>query len=411
MTNEREGGAPARILWWAALTHVVILLGAFWSIYSSPFSDASIYHRYARLLLAGRIPYRDYPVEYPPLALAFFTLPALVTRGFEQYFVAFRVEVVLADLLILLALNAIARRRGLDRRRVLAAYTVFLLTVGPIVAQDFDLFPTAMVVCALFFATTEHWVGVWVMLGLGVMTKLYPALLMPVFAMGDLELGAYRRVARHALIAAGTCVASALPLLILAPRDLPQFLHYHSARGIHMESVYGSALVAANHLRLVTAPLEYNFGSWNLAGGVAAALKPWTTVLMVLAVLAVYHSMRRADGRRSDRDACLVNWSVLVLLAALASSKVLSPQYLVWLMPLLPLIQTRRRRDVWILYAATGVVTYYIFPVRYMALVGGGAADAVVALLVRNFLLIVLTFVLFRSLRADGAPSAVATAA
>src|SRR3954469_21733675 len=43
--------------------------------------DLSIYYQDSLQLLRGRVPYRDFALEYPPLALLPFTLPRLVTFG------------------------------------------------------------------------------------------------------------------------------------------------------------------------------------------------------------------------------------------------------------------------------------------------------------------------------------------
>src|SRR6185312_4749443 len=42
--------------------------------------DTDIYFRYATMMLEGKLPYRDYRVEYPPLALPLFLAAALVSR-------------------------------------------------------------------------------------------------------------------------------------------------------------------------------------------------------------------------------------------------------------------------------------------------------------------------------------------
>ena len=43
--------------------------------------DLSIYYQDSLQLLRGRMPYRDFALEYPPLALLPFALPRLATFG------------------------------------------------------------------------------------------------------------------------------------------------------------------------------------------------------------------------------------------------------------------------------------------------------------------------------------------
>ena len=90
--------------------------------------------------------------------------------------------------------------------------------------------------------------------------------------------------------------------------------------------------------------------------------------------------------------------SAFVLAAAMSASKVLTPSYLVWLIPFIPLVDGPHARAIWVVFAAVGVLTYTIFPVQYPALLQ--AQDGAVALLVaRNTLLVVLAVSLGSSLR------------
>src|SRR5690349_14455256 len=51
--------------------------------------DLSIYYQYSRQLLQGKLPYRDFAMEYPPLALLPFTLPRLVVFGQPINFIGY----------------------------------------------------------------------------------------------------------------------------------------------------------------------------------------------------------------------------------------------------------------------------------------------------------------------------------
>lgn len=410
MAREREDhdgrDAHPLLVPYVVLAHVVILTVVFWSVYKSQFSDVPIYYDYASKVLAGRVPYRDFAMEYPPGALIFFALPRLISHTITQYYAAFRVEVILFDVSIVLALNAIARRAGVDRFAVLIAYTVFVLTVGPIIGQDFDIFPAAMVVFALLFAARGEYSATAIMLGLGTMTKLYPLLLAPAFAMPLIRRRSYIVVLRAATVACATMLLVVLPLLLVAAGDLPSFLRYHAARGIHVESTYGGVLVVADKLHIATTRIQYNFASWNVNGAAADVVKPLSTLVLLIALVAVYLAMYRQtrdDGAHTaaeDITSC-TDWSTLILATLLVTSKVLSPQYLIWLMPLVPLLTVSTRRAVWIAFGLAGMLTYYVFPRHYMALVVHASNDTVAALLARNLLLVVMTILLYRGLCRD----------
>src|SRR6266540_6947482 len=54
-----------------------------------PIVDTPVYERYGSAMDDGRVPYRDFAVEYPPGALPVFVLPALGDPGSNTYRVRF----------------------------------------------------------------------------------------------------------------------------------------------------------------------------------------------------------------------------------------------------------------------------------------------------------------------------------
>jgi hypothetical protein len=98
--------------------------------------------------------------------------------------------------------------------------------------------------------------------------------------------------------------------------------------------------------------------------------------------------------------------TLLVLTCALLGSKVLSPQYLIWLLPFVPLVSPALRRSVWPLFMLIGILTYYIFPTGYHLLIYQDDGFIILMLVIRNALLGVLAWLLARELgRARGGTS------
>ena len=242
------------------------------------------------------------------------------------------------------------------------------------------------------------------------MTKVYPALIAPVFLILDWQRG--RRVAhlsRMAAAFAATCLLVALPLLVVAPTSLVRLYAYHADRGIQLESVFSSIALAI--WRFSTTPMRavLNFGSWNLAGPVPDRLAAISGPVLALVLLVTYafiflRTRRLAEG--AIRHVRLVaTCSALVLLVRLLGSKVLSPQYLIWLVTLVPLVVAPRRMTVLTLFTLVGVATYYIYPRHYSDL-RAFLDSGVAALDVRNTLLMTLTVIVANALRLATLPAA-----
>jgi hypothetical protein len=382
------------------LAHVAIFAGLFRGVYSIPYSGTGLYYQYGSAIVAGQVPYRDVFVEYPPLALVFFTLPRIIGASFRWYYVWYQVEVVVADLAIV-AMLYVARERESAPWRVLAPYTALVLAVGPINLQQYDIFPAALTLGAVVCHARRRDIAMWVFLALGTMAKVYPVLLAPVFLLLDDRPVAER--SRRAVIAfATTCVIVLLPLLVIAPSSLLRVVNFHAGRGIHLDSVYSTIAFAARALGLSVVGIVNNFRSWNITGRAADVLVRASTPLLVMALLAAYAFIRSAARRLPAEEVRNVRIAAtgasLVLLAGLVTSKVLSPQYLIWVLPLLPLNVRPLRWRVWTTFAAIGVLSYYIYPLHYDDLLAREPV-AVVVLATRNLALVALTFMMAVSFR------------
>jgi hypothetical protein len=133
-------------------------------------------------------------------------------------------------------------------------------------------------------------------------------------------------------------------------------------------------------------------GSLDLEGFLPDVLATLTSVAAATAIVWVWVVCRRS--LRSD--AILVAGLAAAAVAFLALAKVISPQFLIWLLPLVPLVQGPAG-------AAATVLLVAIMPLTQLELRGweGLHVDAWAAwiLLARNVLLVVLLVVLLREVR------------
>jgi hypothetical protein len=146
-----------------------------------------------------------------------------------------------------------------------------------------------------------------------------------------------------------------------------------------------------------------SYGSDNLDGAVAGALQQAGSVLAVLGVLVVAALLARQLWRD---PATAAGAGVLALTATLAvaivTGKVLSPQYLLWLVPLIPLVRGWRGPAGAVGLGIAMVLSREVFPARYVALVEDLATGPIALLALRNLLLVALAVLLVQALATGG---------
>jgi hypothetical protein len=184
----------------------------------------------------------------------------------------------------------------------------------------------------------------------------------------------------------------------MSPGGLLDSFSYHAQRGIQLESTYSSLLLVAGEFGWLSVGLEFTYGSWNLTGTAADVMAHVSMLVLPLSLLAVYWMIHRHLRTRPLSAQDLVSHMLLVLIVLVATSKVLSPEYLVWLLPLVPLFSGRFRHGAWGVFFAIGVLTYIVYPVRYADLIWLHPG-AIVLLLERNILVVILAVVVAASLR------------
>lgn len=395
-----------------ALIHVVIFLGVFADLDQLVGSNAL--ERYVALqMLDGQVPYRDFLSEYPPLALLSFLIPALLFPGPTAYGFAFAAQMLLLDLVVLFILASLASRLKMRLWHVLGIYTLFLLAVGLLVTGRYDLLPATLVLAALYAFVSGRNKSAWALLALGTMAKVYPIIIAPIFVLYLLRQRRYGQLISGGATFLGVVLVLVLPWLVLSADGFWQFLSYHAERGLHSESSYGSLLLMGQVLGLTQLTAQLTFGSWNLISPVADSLSKASVYISVGLLLGIYGLYARLIWRRpgpvagtaapdAGAAASLLRYSLLAVLIMLLSSKLFSAQFLIWLCPLLPLVNGQWRYAPWLLFLAAAVLTQYIYPFHYIEFELGslelGSPYLVIMMAGRNFLLAVMAvFLIFPS--------------
>jgi hypothetical protein len=189
----------------------------------------------------------------------------------------------------------------------------------------------------------------------------------------------------------GALLLCFLPFLLLAPEGVWASIERQTSRPLQIESLGAALLLAGKQLGLYEPTVVSTFGSQNVVGSLPDRLASLQTLLQIVAVVAVWVAVTRAR----DPIAGLLGGSAAAVVAFVAFGKVLSPQFLIWLVPLVPLAAAVSGLGIPVLFVAALVLTQLWFPTRYWDVVDLGAVGWLV--LVRDVVLVALLVALVRS--------------
>src|SRR5437763_10087154 len=118
------------------------------------------------------------PLEYPPLALAIFSLPIFAPLSYYQLLFAVSMALVSTYIYWLLL------RYG-PRGSALAFVFYILIGVLALVQERFDLVPAACTLLCLIAAERKYWTFAYIMLAFGFLIKIYPILFLPALFIAE----------------------------------------------------------------------------------------------------------------------------------------------------------------------------------------------------------------------------------
>lgn len=350
-------------------------------------TDVPVYQRYGDAMAGGQVPFRDFGLEYPPGALPVFVLPSLGGRDdYDGYSRRFEWLMQLAGGVGLAGVGAAALALRASRRRlalVLAAPAVLQLALGSVVLSRFDWWPAALTALALAALLLGRWRIGGAVLGLAFVTKIYPAVILPVAVAAAWRARGRREGIAVAAAFPVATLALLVPFLALSPHGVWEMVTRQTTRPLQVESLGAGVLLALHQAFGVGITFRSGHGSQNLAGTLPDALGALQTVVQVLVVLGIWAGFSHGP---IDRER-LVRGAAAAVCAFIALGKVLSPQFLVWLLLLVPLVGGRRGARATGLLLLACVLTQLWFPFRYWQLVAplrqsGAEPDALASWLV-----------------------------
>lgn len=292
-------------------------------------SDVQLYAHYAARMVAGEVPYVDIFIEYPPIAVVLFYLPRLVVPG-SAYVAAFLGAMGAVELawkwLLWRRLTCDAQRGAFVLLCTLAGAALYYTYL-----KRYDMVAAAATAGVLDLAARRPASRIpWVLGALAASLKVYPVVLVPVLLLYGRQhgVGVWRQAAQLGTVACTAAAVQGAAWGLWGPASLSWWTYHHD-RGLHLASTY-SAVALAWRGWGTPLPIEVAFGSWQVATGWAhacAQAAPWVTAAALGVTWAAY-------SRRCRTPADLWRGAAASVIALLLCSKVFSPQYMIWLVPL-----------------------------------------------------------------------------
>jgi hypothetical protein len=343
------------------------------------------------------VPYQEnLPIVYPPLAWWVIYAPRLFDSHpltdpsdlrqlklvRDSYLLGFRSEMFVCDVLSLLLLWLIVKKQspGLVGWAALT-YTITTAVFGHLLYDRLDIGLTLLFLLWAFcwiksLANESRSIG-WAavaygLLGLGISYKLIPVIVIPFLLLADWH--ASRRAVR---LLSGTIALSAaaiFPFLIqylISDPAVFDLFKFHSERGIQIESLYSTFMMFGSLAGWEVFVLNTH-GAFNLAGDLSKLMITLSNVLLLLFLASIWFWLffRPSELQRSNgyRAVCFTVVGSVIL------SKVLSPQYFIWALPMSLLLAAElfppSRTKPWILtvlWVLVAVLSTWLFPYHYFS--------------------------------------------
>ena len=394
--------------------------------YQTPYSDTYKYGFYALELRDAShngltvYDFHKGTIEYPPLAIFWMSSPIFLTgahehfntysdehlnpdfdKTYKRWLTIFKLLYLFFDLVVFFTALVLFIKPTKFLKIDLVGLSIYVISGMLLFNFLYDrldfwlggiLFFTFILLVSRF-----HWSFAFILLAIGINFKLIPLLLIPVFLIGSLPVSYYQSLykdffnkkflfaifMRSAFLIALTFLIF-LPFYLWGGKATLDFLSYHGKRGLQLKSTYSSLLMLLKFLGL-PAHVTFAFESFNLDSLMSPFFVKVSTIMVLLSVMWILYILIKSVKRFSSQigkayvtDKKELNMAqampqlflcltIATLLASMSASKVLSPQYFLWVVPLFALLSFRNKRIkvAGIMFVAVCLLTTFIYPYLY----------------------------------------------
>lgn len=377
---------PSSVWWGFAVVHLYFLgwMASFF-LHGDTFSDTEQYRQWALdgynpVNLDGKISPWVYPVlAQLPIFLANIAGPSLY---------------LLAWYLIITALNAVGLlflTRGPRKVSGVAPawwWLFFTVFMGYLSFARVEGITAPIVLIALLYAAQRPVVA-GVLLSIATWIKVWPAAV-----LAPIVIASHKRiqvvlsgVAVTAVVTIGTWLSGGLPHIL-------DFLLNQGERGMQLEATFSTPWVWLSVFNIAGSKMADNtaINSTEVYGPGASTAAFLMQPLLILAAVGAAILLVRALNRGAEREELFLEGALMMVTAFIVFNKVGSPQFIIWLAPVIIAGLTHdwnRWKVPAALLMGIAMTTFVIYPLFYTPLIHAHPVMAAI-LTIRNVLLVVL---------------------
>ncbi len=297
--------------------------------------------------------FRNLPFEYPLLSIVPFSLGLIAPTAWYQ--VAFAIWMLLLAVVIYFILYK-------TRSTGAAIAFAFYLVIGNwgSAAARFDLVPAALILGSVILAARTKWKWAFALLALATIFKFFPVLLVVPFLIAQQKQYSEKWYSWHRWNAlalyCGICIlATIFSLSLNIANTINPFLYFFN-RPIQVESAPATLLWLGKFLGYPISIIQ-TYGSVNIVSALSRKVSLLSSLCLVVGLLYTLWLQWR-----DKLD--IYTASLLTVLIILFTGKVFSPQYLIWLAPLIAFVG--RANWKWLItWGVIGLLTTWVYPFMY----------------------------------------------
>ena len=406
-------------------------------------NNMSIYALHKQVLQKETLTAED-ELEYPYYALLLIATPLLfidknldIKELKKSYGRSFRLILFLVQMLVLfLMFFAFAKGVGqgaISDKLKIVLYLCLSLILFSFYFERIDLVVAGLILGSFLTLTMRRVWTAFLLLGFAVNLKLAPFILAPFWVVGALlkkDFSAYGTMLKALTVRTlqmfAAIVIFMLPLYLMFGWAFMDYLAYHIARPIQIESTYANGLLLYDLIsESFTTSIFHTFSSFSLKStltDVLTGISSWLAALSLTILFCVFALQIWKVSLQGNKSAEIliegnVNFFLCYVMGALVvlflTAKVLSPQYIIWILPIAVLFKgsLSQEKIFWTLLVSLVCLTTVIFPWIYRSeiigytvaegqvMLQGPSSLGVFVLTLRNGLFVMFLFYLLQVVR------------